>query len=866
MMKNIIKYSLILLFVGNAFAETRLCGYEPWDESVSMTTVDPSASVTVVQGGTAGAPFPTEGDYLLKVDCGNESDAQVEVTHDWDTLTFTLNENDRILVDIYIPSALLPTLIGVWDDIFGYYPTISTPKADEWMTYEFDVSANTQSGLDHIWSIFFNGLAQPNGTIYMDNLRLLSFTPELKTVTGQEKAIEVYWANMDNTVIANINGYNVYRKPSGGVPWKKISSLHDTFVYVDFVGDNGLSYDYKVTSVVNGVESPDSNILSGTSVAQTDEEFIETLQRSSFRLYWDWGHPVSGMVREYHPSWGENRCDLLATGYGIGAIMAGSENGWITRAQAARRTVKILRFLESEADRYHGAWSHLHDGGSGDTIPFITEDDGADIVLTALVIQNIIAAREYYTGVDAVETEIRTLADNLWRDVEWDWFRRMPETNGDTLYWHWSPNYGWWSNMALEGWMEAWETYILAIASPTHPIPASCYHDGWMGANESWFYYNGLEYYGHRLWAADYGALFVQQMPFTHVDPRMRDNVCNYFDNATNWTLYHRDFCIDNPNGHTDYGPNEWGLSADLDPWGYQGHEPGLTSPYGADDNGTISTTAALASMPYTPVESTAAIRHMYDKYGANIYGAFGFKDSYNRNQNWFANNFNSVNIGTNFQMIENYRSELFWDLFMADADIQQALDDIGFARNPNAGLTVEYYEGSWSSIPDFDSLTPLRTEVASVPMAYIRNREDNYGLRFTGFLDIETFGSYTFYTNSEDGSRLYIDDQLVVNNDGIRNSPRERSGSKTLLPGKAQITVEFIAGTGDQFLEVSYQGPGTAKQVIPVTKLFRCNMPADDLNNDCGINILDFAMLAEDWLNGYDLNDLASMASNWLD
>jgi hypothetical protein len=85
-------------------------------------------------------------------------------------------------------------------------------------------------------------------------------------------------------------------------------------------------------------------------------------------------------------------------------------------------------------------------------------------------------------------------------------------------------------------------------------------------------------------------------------------------------------------------------------------------------------------------------------------------------------------------------------------------------------------------------------------------------------------------------------------------------------LPGKAQITVEFIAGTGDQFLEVSYQGPGTAKQVIPVTKLFRCNMPADDLNNDCGINILDFAMLAEDWLNGYDLNDLASMASNWLD
>ena len=111
----------------------------------------------------------------------------------------------------------------------------------------------------------------------------------------------------------------------------------------------------------------------------------------------------------------------------------------------------------------------------------------------------------------------------------------------------------------------------------------------------------------------------------------------------------------------------------------------------------------------------------------------------------------------------------------------------------------------------------------------------------------------------------MYIDDQLVVNNDGTHGVV-EKSGSKTLVPGKAKIAVDYFDATGDHFLEVSYQGPRTAKQVIPVTKLFRCNMPADDLNNDCGINILDFAMLAEDWLNGYDLNDLASMASNWLD
>ncbi len=616
--------------------------------------------------------------------------------------------------------------------------------------------------------------------------------------------------------------------------------------------------------MVNGVESGDSKILSGTSAAQTDAEFIETLQRATFRYFWDWAHPVSGMTRDHYP-YVEHVGELLSTGYAIGAIIAGSENGWITRPQAARRTLKILRFLGSEAQRYHGGWSHIMDAASGETIPFTTYDDGADIVLTALVIQNIITAREYYTGADAVETELRTLADNLWHGVEWDWYRRRPETSGDFLYWHWSPNYGWQINMRLEGWIETQETYIIAIASPTHPIPASCYHDGWIGPSASWFYYNGLEYYGHRIWAGDYGSLFVYQMPFTHIDPRMRDNVCNYFDNAKNWTLYHRDWCIDNPLGHTDYGPNEWGLSADPDPWGYFGHEPGMSSPYNADDNGTISTTAILASMPYTPTESTAAIRHIYDKYEDDMYGAFGFKDSYNRNENWFSGTFIGVNMGTNFAMIENYRSELFWNLFMKDPDIQRALDDIGFARGTGAGMDVEYYEGSWTTVPDFDSLTPLRTEVASVPMAYIRNREDNYGLRFSGYISIETAGTYTFYTNSDDGSKLYINGSLVVDNDELHGATEE-SGTKILGVGKAEFVVDYFDATGGHLLEVSYAGPGIPKQVIPVTKLFRCNVSADDLNNDCAINNYDFSYLSNGWLGTYDFDDLASMALNWLD
>ena len=126
---------MLLLFTGVVFAETRLCGYEPWDESVSITTIDPSASVTVVAGGTAGVPFPTEGDYLLKVDCGHEADEKVEVRHTWDTFTFDLAGNDRILFDVYVPSSMMPILYcGVWDDVFGFSSAMNALVADQRMT------------------------------------------------------------------------------------------------------------------------------------------------------------------------------------------------------------------------------------------------------------------------------------------------------------------------------------------------------------------------------------------------------------------------------------------------------------------------------------------------------------------------------------------------------------------------------------------------------------------------------------------------------------------------------------------------------------------------------------------------------------
>ena len=259
------------------------------------------------------------------------------------------------------------------------------------------------------------------------------------------------------------------------------------------------------------------------------------------------------------------------------------------------------------------------------------------------------------------------------------------------------------------------------------------------------------------------------------------------------------------------------------------------------------------------------AMEHFYNDLNTNLWGTYGFMDAFNltRNPDWYSNTWLAIDEGTIVPMIENYRTGLCWDLFMSNAEIQPALDAIGWATGSGSGLIVKYYEGTWSLVPDFDILTPVFEDVASIPTASIRNRDDDYGLRFSGYISIETDGLYTFYTNSDDGSKLTIDGTLVVNNDGL-HGPVEASGTIGLGTGRHAIQVDYFESTGGAVLEASYEGPGIAKQIIPVDVMFQCSQ-SNDLNNDCVVNLEDFAILASDWLDSYDINDLAEMTSEWL-
>jgi hypothetical protein len=246
------------------------------------------------------------------------------------------------------------------------------------------------------------------------------------------------------------------------------------------------------------------------------------------------------------------------------------------------------------------------------------------------------------------------------------------------LYWHWSPNYGWDMNMQLRGWNETMIVYILAIASSTNGVPASLWTNGWAGM---YYYTNGGTFYGIPLdvgW--DYGGpLFFAHYSFLGFDPRhKKDAFTNYFINNLHHTQINWAYCVDNPKSFTGYSEKCWGLTASDDPDGYMAHEPF------SRDNGTITPTAALSSFPYTPQYAMDALKHFYRDRGDRLWGNFGFIDAFNLSRNWYASSYLAIDQGPIIDMIENHRSGLLWNLFMANPEIQPALDAIGFVYDPD--------------------------------------------------------------------------------------------------------------------------------------------------------------------------------------
>ena len=409
----------------------------------------------------------------------------------------------------------------------------------------------------------------------------------------------------------------------------------------------------------------------------TDTEMLDLVQEETFKYFWDYANTESGAARErYHvdnPSLNANVVTTGGSGFGLMAILVGIERGYVTRTEAVTRLNTILDFFEN-ADRFHGAWSHWIDGGTGNVLPFSAEDNGGDLVETAFLAQGLICIKEYFKNGTTEEQALATQADNLWKGIEWDWYTQ----NQNTLYWHWSPSNDFSINLELKGYNETLIAYVLGAASPDYTIPTDAYHQGWASSGNI---VSGASQYGIPL-ILDHagtgtGPLFWAHYSHLGLNPtNLTDQYASYWDLNVNHTNINYEHCLDNPNNYAGYGADCWGLTASYSrnndgSVGYNAHDP-------ENDTGIISPTAAISSMPYTPQKSLAAMHYFYQQ-GDDLLGPAGFYDAFSPHYDWYTPRYLAIDQGPQIIMIENYRTGLLWNLFMQNENVQNGLNSLGF-------------------------------------------------------------------------------------------------------------------------------------------------------------------------------------------
>lgn len=400
----------------------------------------------------------------------------------------------------------------------------------------------------------------------------------------------------------------------------------------------------------------------------SDDELLDLVQEQTFKYFWEFAESNSGMARErsQDDAYGGQSPNLVTTGgtgFGLASFPTAVERGWISNTDALNRLDKILTFLET-APTYHGAYSHWYIGSSAQTRPFSEKDDGGDLVETAFLIQGLLICRQYF---DNEEIDSRITA--IFEDVEWDWY-----TQGENvLYWHWSPTYNFQINLKIKGWNEALIVYVLAASSPEHSISKEVYTNGW--ASNGSIVTNRNHYGVNMPMGTSYGGpLFFSHYSFIGLDPRnLQDQYANYWQQNEGHSLINYSYCVDNPKNFEGYGENSWGLTASDSRTGYAAHSP-------TNDLGVITPTAALSSFPYTPEKSMAALRYFYEEQGDKLWGDLGFYDAFSEHYNWYADGYLAIDQGPIIAMIENYRTQLPWNLFMANPEIKNGLDKLGFS------------------------------------------------------------------------------------------------------------------------------------------------------------------------------------------
>jgi hypothetical protein len=417
--------------------------------------------------------------------------------------------------------------------------------------------------------------------------------------------------------------------------------------------------------------------------------FLEGLSHDTFFYFWDLANPSNGLIPDRWPT--PSFSSIAATGFGLTAYLVGVERGYVTRQQAADRVLTTLRFFDSApkgdsatgVTGTHGFFYHFIDMNTG--LRFRQVE--LSTIDTGLLIAGVLSCQTYFDADNQTEAEIRSLADKLYKAVEWDW--AMNESGNMSMGWH--PERGF-IKASWKGYNEGMILYIMGLASPTHPINGNAW-SSWTSTYQ-WDTYLGQEH-------VNFGPLFGHQYSHMYIDyrgiqdPFMAQKGIDYFENSKRATIANRKYCITNPAGWKGYSENIWGLTACDGPGNGPNANPNVSfmgySARGAAqwytvDDGTIAPTAAGGSIPFAPDICITALKTMKNVYGDRIYGKYGFLDAFNLSIpnkdgsiGWFDKDYIGIDQGPILVQTENYRSGFVWELMKKNPYIVDGLKKAGF-------------------------------------------------------------------------------------------------------------------------------------------------------------------------------------------
>jgi hypothetical protein len=427
--------------------------------------------------------------------------------------------------------------------------------------------------------------------------------------------------------------------------------------------------------------------------AQTTDAILDSLHAGAFRYAWYQANPANGLIRDRSQS--GSPASIAAVGFGLSAICTGVDHGWVSRADARTRVLTTLNTfwtLPQNNLPADGSGNGTQIGHRGWFYHFLNMNTGfrmweseLSTIDTALLLAGILEAKQYFDGAHADEVQIRALADSIYRRVDFP-FMVNPTGKGIRHGWYPAdpppgPPSGY-INIDWVGYNEAMILYILAFGSPTKPVPLADVPTSWARWTSG---YSRQTHYGYTF--VTFPPLFGHQyshcwIDFRYInDAKMANWGLNYFENSRRATLAQRAYAVANPEFHVGYSDTLWGLSASDGPEGYNARG----TPPEMNDNGTITPTAFISSLPFAPEAVLPTIRSVYLNYKPYLWSAYGFRDAFNLGAGWWGPDVLGIDQGPIAIMIENYRTGKVWERFMRNPEVKDGLRRAGFTGPPLA-------------------------------------------------------------------------------------------------------------------------------------------------------------------------------------